>query len=117
PDRQAHEGRPGLARAHLDGGRRRPGSDRGRRRRRARRRARGGRAPVRPRDPRRLLERHRRARARVTIVHEPESHRSDERGATGSRQVAEITLPQAELERLWSPEHLESLARTYWSFL
>jgi hypothetical protein len=72
---------------------------------------------VRPRDPRRLLERHRRARARVTIVHEPQSHPSDERGATGSRQVAEITLPQAELERLWSPEHLESLARTYWSFL
>jgi hypothetical protein len=72
---------------------------------------------VRPRDPRRLLERHRRARARVTIIHEPQSHRSDESGATGSRQVAEVTLPRDELEKLWSPEHLESLARTYWSFL
>jgi hypothetical protein len=71
---------------------------------------------VRPRDPRRLLERHRKARARVTIVHEPESGESDT-GATGSRQVAEVTLPKAELEKLWTPEHLESLARTYWSFL
>jgi hypothetical protein len=72
---------------------------------------------VRPRDPRRLLERHRRARARVTIVHEPRSHRSEKSGATGSRQVAEVTLPREELDKLWSPEHLESLARTYWSFL
>ena len=47
---------------------------------RAGRRARGGRAPVRPRDPRRLLERHRRARARVTIVHEPQSHGSEDGG-------------------------------------
>jgi len=52
----------------------------------------------------------------VTIVHEPESGQSESR-ATGSRQVAEVTLPKAELEKLWSPEHLESLARTYWSFL
>jgi hypothetical protein len=72
---------------------------------------------LRPRDPRRLLERHRLARARVTIIHEPQSHRSDETGATGSRQVAEVTLPRDELEKLWAPEHLESLARTYWSFL
>jgi hypothetical protein len=72
---------------------------------------------VRPRDPRRLLERHRRARARVTLVHEPQSHGAEEGGATGSRQVAEVTLPREELEKLWAPEHLESLARTYWSFL
>lgn len=73
---------------------------------------------MRPRDPRRLLERHRRARARVTIVHEPRSHGAgEEGGATGSRQVAEVTLPREELDKLWSPEHLESLARTYWSFL
>jgi hypothetical protein len=72
---------------------------------------------VRPRDPRRLLERHRRARARVTIVREPQSGGSETDGATGSRQVAEVTLPREELEKLWSPEHLESLARTYWSFL
>jgi len=71
---------------------------------------------VRPRDPRRLLERHRRARARVTILQAPQPGAS-EAGATGSRQVAEVTLPKEELDKLWSPEHLESLARTYWSFL
>jgi hypothetical protein len=71
---------------------------------------------VRPRDPRRLLERHRRARARVRIVHVPQSGYS-EAGGVGSGQVAEVTLPRAELEKLWSPEYLERLARTYWSFL
>jgi hypothetical protein len=71
---------------------------------------------VRSRDPRRLLERHRRARARVRIVHVPQSGYSED-GAVGSRQVAEVTLPRAELERIWSPEYLERLARTYWSFL
>lgn len=34
-----------------------------------------------------------------------------------TRQVAEVTLPRAELERLWSPEYLERLARTYWGYL
>jgi hypothetical protein len=71
---------------------------------------------VRPRDPRRLLDRHRRARARVTIIKEPQTGSSDE-GAVGSRQVAEVVVPRAELEKIWTPEHLESLARTYWSFL
>ncbi|MGH2825006.1 MAG: hypothetical protein ACRDLY_18700, partial [Thermoleophilaceae bacterium] len=28
-----------------------------------------------------------------------------------------VTLPRSELERIWSPEHLERLARTYWHFL
>jgi hypothetical protein len=71
---------------------------------------------VRQRDPRLLLERHRRARARVRIVHMPQSGYSED-GAVGSRQVAEVTLPRAELEKIWSPEYLERLARTYWSFL
>lgn len=38
-------------------------------------------------------------------------------GATRSRQTAEMTLPLAELQRLWTPMHLERLARTYWRFL
>jgi hypothetical protein len=71
---------------------------------------------VRPRDPRRLLERHRRARARVRILEIPDSEYAPD-GAIGSKQAAELTLPRAELERIWSPEHLERLARTYWSFL
>jgi hypothetical protein len=71
---------------------------------------------VRPRDPRRLLERHRHARALVRIVQVPQSGYSED-GGVGSRQVAEVTLPRSELDRIWSPEHLERLARTYWSFL
>ncbi len=32
-------------------------------------------------------------------------------------QSAHLELPRSELERLWSPEHLENLGRTYWCFL
>ncbi len=71
---------------------------------------------MRPRDPRRWWERRRRARERVKILHGPQSEYARD-GAIGSKQVAEITLPRAELERVWSPEYLERLARTYWSFL
>jgi hypothetical protein len=71
---------------------------------------------VRPRDPRRLVARRRRASARVTLVREPESEYAPD-GAVSSRQVAEVTLPRAELDKVWSPEYLERLARTYWHFL
>jgi hypothetical protein len=71
---------------------------------------------VRPRDPRRLIERERRALGRVTIVEVPQSGYSED-GALGSRQMAEVTVPRAELEKIWRPEYLERLARTYWSFL
>ena len=75
-----------------------------------------GRAPVRTRDPRRLLERHRRARARVQIVHVPRSDYGPD-GSIGSKQEAEVSLPRAELDRIWSAEYLERLAATYWRFL
>lgn len=71
---------------------------------------------MRPRDPRRLVERHRRARARVHIVPVPSCRYAPD-GSVGSKQVAEVTLRRRELDRLWSPEHLERLARTYWAFL
>ena len=71
---------------------------------------------MRPRDPRRLLERHRRARARVAIVSTPQPGYAAD-GSVGSRQVAEVTVPRAELDEIWSPEYLERLARTYWRFL
>jgi hypothetical protein len=71
---------------------------------------------VRRRDPRRLLERRRLARERVKILPVPVSEYEAD-GAIGSKQAAELRLPRAELERLWSPEYLERLARTYWSFL
>jgi hypothetical protein len=71
---------------------------------------------VRPRDPRRLIERERRARARVQIIPVAQPPSAPEQGI-GSKQMAEVTLPRSELERLWSPEYLERLARTYWHFL
>jgi hypothetical protein len=71
---------------------------------------------VRRRHPRRLLERHRRARARVNLVRQPRSKYAAD-GAIGSKQVAEVTLPREELDRVWSAEYLERLARTYWRFL
>jgi hypothetical protein len=72
------------------------------------------------RDPVRALERRREARARVHIVDEPST--SDEAisapgGPVTTRQSADVTLPRAELDRLWTPEYLERLARTYWRFL
>jgi len=41
----------------------------------------------------------------------------DETGAVRSVQSAEVCLPQDALAMIWSPAHLERLARTYWRFL
>jgi hypothetical protein len=71
---------------------------------------------VRPRDPRLLLERRRRARARVRIVPVPRSAYAAD-GSIGSRQEAVVTLPRAEIDRIWSPAYLERLAATYWRFI
>jgi hypothetical protein len=71
---------------------------------------------VRKRDPRRVLGRRREARARVRIV-EAASSDAPPGGNITSQQLAEVTLPRAELERIWTPEYLERLARTYWRFL
>jgi hypothetical protein len=38
-------------------------------------------------------------------------------GAVRSVQSAKLTLEASDLERLWTPENLENLARTYWRFL
>ncbi|HEY2600652.1 MAG TPA: hypothetical protein VGI67_03775 [Thermoleophilaceae bacterium] len=67
-------------------------------------------------DPRREIARRREARNRVRIVHEPESE-SAAGGPVTSRQSADVTLPRSELDPLWTPEHLEMLASTYWRFL
>jgi hypothetical protein len=71
---------------------------------------------MRPRDPRHLLARHREARARVRVVEQPEAGNAPD-GSVTTRQVAEVTLPRSELDRMWTPEYLERLARTYWRFL
>ena len=45
------------------------------------------------------------------------AHDDDGGGAVRSVQAADIYLPAAALEEIWSPMHLERLARTYWRFL
>jgi hypothetical protein len=41
----------------------------------------------------------------------------DERGACRSVQSADMRMPTAAIDAIWSPLHLERLARTYWRFL
>ena len=52
----------------------------------------------------------------MTIVDVPESEAPPD-GSVTTKQEAEVTLPRSELDRIWSPEYLERLARTYWRFL
>lgn len=40
-----------------------------------------------------------------------------ETGAFRSVQTADLSLPEEDLRAIWSPMHLERLARTYWRFL
>lgn len=54
--------------------------------------------------------------ARVRLIEEPESEHAPG-GPVTTKQEAEITLPRRELDRMWSPEYLERLARTYWRWL
>jgi glycine/D-amino acid oxidase-like deaminating enzyme len=55
--------------------------------------------------------------ADVTIVTPRESTELDPSGAVRSVQAADITMPADDLEAIWTPMHLERLARTYWRFL
>ena len=71
---------------------------------------------MRKRDPRRLLARRRQATARVCVVKHPETD-SNPDGSVTSRNIADVTVPRTELDRIWSTEYLERLARTYWRFL
>ncbi len=58
-----------------------------------------------------------RALARAVIA-DPEQHTvMDRGGAVRSIQAANVDMPEAELDRLWSPVNLERLARTYWKYL
>jgi hypothetical protein len=41
----------------------------------------------------------------------------DSEGAVRSVQAAELTMPRETLDAIWTPMHLERLARTYWRFL
>jgi hypothetical protein len=52
----------------------------------------------------------------VKIARVPESSAPAD-GSVTTKQVAHVTLPRSELDRIWSAEYLERLARTYWRFL
>jgi hypothetical protein len=58
------------------------------------------------------------SRVAQSVIRDPEEHTvTDEDGAVRSVQGADITMPEDQLEEIWSPEYLERLARTYWRFL
>jgi hypothetical protein len=52
------------------------------------------------------------------VIRDPAEHTvMDEHGAVRSTQAAEISMPAADLEAIWTPMYLERLARTYWRYL
>jgi len=53
------------------------------------------------------------------VIRDPAEHtrRDPATGAVTSIQAAEISLPAGAIEEIWTPMHLERLARTYWRFL
>jgi hypothetical protein len=59
----------------------------------------------------------RRRPAQTLIVSPTESTVVAGDGAVRSVQSALLTMPRAELQRLWSRDNLENLGRTYWRFL
>jgi len=61
--------------------------------------------------------RRRRLPARTLIVSPPKSTVVYGDGAVRSVQSAQIALSPEDLDRIWRPENLENLARTYWRFL
>jgi hypothetical protein len=66
----------------------------------------------------RLLNAQRERRIADAVIRDPEEHTSfDEHGAVRSIQAADLTMPAHELDAIWSPMHLERLARTYWKYL
>jgi hypothetical protein len=60
-----------------------------------------------------------RRRPRIATISELEDRTAEDRasGAMRSVQAANLTLPELELDKLWTPMHLERLARTYWRFI
>jgi hypothetical protein len=55
-------------------------------------------------------------RARISNVGDATTL-DDGTGAVRSRQTADLVLDEGALREVWSPMHLERLARTYWRFL
>jgi hypothetical protein len=61
----------------------------------------------------------RRARIAEAVISDPPDSgpQQDRSGAVRSVQAADIFLPADALAEIWTPMHLERLARTYWRFL
>jgi hypothetical protein len=55
--------------------------------------------------------------SRARIVTADEHTETNSAGAVRSVQSAELRLPAERVEEIWTPMHLERLARTYWRFL
>jgi hypothetical protein len=52
------------------------------------------------------------------VIADPEQHTvMDKGGAVRSIQAANVDMPRAQLDGIWTPMHLERLARTYWKYL
>jgi hypothetical protein len=53
-----------------------------------------------------------------SVISDPIEHTTmDDRGAVRSIQAADISMPESAVEEIWTPMHLERLARTYWRYL
>jgi len=64
------------------------------------------------------VSRWRRPRVATASIADPENATVlDADGAVRSVQAADVTMPAAALEAIWTPTHLERLARTYWRYL
>jgi len=65
-----------------------------------------------------LLNRKKEQHVANAVIADPEEHTTiDPSGAVRSIQAADVTMPADELEQVWTPTHLERLARTYWKYL
>jgi hypothetical protein len=60
-----------------------------------------------------------RCEPQIARISELENRTSEDEasGAMRSVQAADVTLPEEELRKLWTPSSLERLARTYWRYL
>jgi hypothetical protein len=65
----------------------------------------------------RRLIRRRSARIRAEVSDPYDSTEITDSCAVRSVQAAELTMPEETLAQIWTPMHLERLARTYWRFL
>jgi hypothetical protein len=53
-----------------------------------------------------------------SVIRDPAEHTvMDEHGAVRSTQAAELSMPESDLEPIWTPMYMERLARTYWRYL